>query len=67
MNLQEYCDALVNGDLSDKAIKQKWMKFCQKLSELPVEDISHFVYEGFLDQFVDYEANDGFGTEGMNL
>lgn len=67
MNLREFCDSVVSGDLTDEAILKKWQYFCNHLQMMDVDAVSEFIHEGFLDQFIDYEANDGFGTEGLKL
>ena len=67
INLQEFCELVVDASLTNSTIKKKWDNFCDNLKELSAEEVSEIIHEGFLDQFLDYEANDGFGTEGMKL
>ena len=67
MNLQEFEDAVVVGDLTQEAVIKKWKKLCSVLSKLDVEIISELIHEGCLQPLVDFESDDMFGTKGLNL
>jgi hypothetical protein len=67
MTAYEFLKAVLNGDLTDKAIKEKWNKLCDALKDQDPSSIKMMISEGILHSIVEFEADDGFGTEGMDL
>ncbi len=67
MNLSEFCYAVCDDELKDSAIKNKWSLFCEELNNLDVETIKNLIEDGHMNGLIDYEQDDGFGTEGLKL
>ena len=67
MTLGEFVDLVRADELTDIAIDRKWKAFCEILMDLDVERVKDFIQGGLLDEFVDCEAEDIFGTEGLDL
>lgn len=68
MNLREFKDAVRNDDLKEKAIVDKWKKFCAILGDLDIYTIKYIVEdEELFEMFINYEADDAFGTDGVSL
>lgn len=63
MTLTEFADT--HEDLKDSVIMDKWKNLIEHLSELDIDDVKNILDEGL--DFISFEANDGFGTEGLSL
>jgi hypothetical protein len=67
MTAYEFLEAVLNGDLTDKAIKERWDRLCDTLKDHDPSQIKMMISQHILDGIVQIEADDGFGTEGMDL
>ena len=67
MTLQEFCEYTVTGAMTDEGIQNRWNRFCEELKNMDVYQIKDMIEDGFLDSLLEFENEDGFGTEGMKL
>jgi hypothetical protein len=67
MTLGEFEDLAVNGELTDSAISARWTALIDYLTHLSTEQVKDLIDAGGLSSLVQYEGEDGFGTEGLNL
>lgn len=67
MTLFEFNDLVMNRELSDDAVLARWKIICNILMDMDVDCVKQLIEEGGLEGLVDFEADDGFGTEGMRL
>ena len=67
MTLNEFNDLVMNKELSDDAVLARWKIICHTLMDMDVDSVKDLIESGCIQGLVDFEADDGFGTEGMRL
>lgn len=68
MTLNEFVTNI--GDLTDNAVLEKFSKLMKDIEnrfQNDPETLRSYIEDGLLDSFLDFESNDFFGTEGLNL